>query len=388
MRVLVGHNYYQLSGGEDLVFHSETRMLKSFGHDVGLYERHNNEIKPDILSRSRHLASLRFSKRSFNEIQQLVRTFRPDVAHFHNTFFVMTPSVFYACQQEGVPVVLSLHNFRLMCLNGLFFRDNHPCEDCLQGSRMSGIFHRCYRGSWVFSAALDDMITHHFQRKTWGEQVNRIIVATEFSRKKHIQAGILPEMITVLPHFVEEPPDGLRTELRGNYALYAGRLSEEKGVEVLLRAWAQVRDLPLYIAGGGPQQGKLEKIIKEEGLSHVKMLGFLDRQEYLKVLSQAKFLAAPCLSYDNFPMVVVEAYSYGVPVLASRLGTLEEAVEDQVTGLLCTAGDADDISRKAREMVSDDGRWRKFCSNARQAYETKYSVRQHYQGLLRIYEGV
>ena len=141
MRILVGHNHYKQAGGEDAMFSSETALLKKFGHEVCLYERHNDEIKPGIVSRISHAAALRYSKYSYDQVRSLIRSFRPEVAHFHNTFFVMTPSVFYACKDEGVPVVVSLHNFRLMCLNGLLLRDGKPCEDCLPGSRLPGIIH-------------------------------------------------------------------------------------------------------------------------------------------------------------------------------------------------------------------------------------------------------
>ncbi|MBI3601379.1 MAG: glycosyltransferase [Candidatus Omnitrophica bacterium] len=386
MKILVGHNYYQQAGGEDMLFHSQTRMLKDFGHEVCLYERHNDEIRPNIFSRTRHAMSLRWSQRSYDEIRWLIRTFKPRIAHFHNTFFVMTPSVFYACKDEGVPVVVSLHNYRLMCINGLFFRDNKPCEDCLHGSRNAGIRYRCYHGSFLFSAAMTDMISHHWARQTWTKGIDRLIVATEFSRQKHIQAGIPEGKVAVLPHFVEQPAENFGEQSRGKYALYAGRLSEEKGVDVLLRAWKSIKEMPLYIVGTGPQRAAMEEYIKSEGLSNVKMFGFLDRQEYLKILAGARFLIVPCLSYDNFPMVVVEAYSYGVPVLASRLGTLEASVEDGVSGLLFSAGDIQDLAHKARIIISDEQRHRQLCLNARRAYESKYTAQCHHQGLINIYE--
>lgn len=367
------------------MFRSQTKMLEDFGHEVYRCERRNDEIKSNLFSRISHAASLRFSRDSYSEVRRLIRDFKPDVAHFHNTFFVMTPSVFYACKDEGVPVVVSLHNFRLMCINGLFFRDNHPCEDCLQGSRASGIIHKCYRGSLVSSALLTDMIAHHWKRNTWTKVIDRITVATEFSRQKHIQAGIPAEKIRTLPHFVEEPKQIAGEKSRGDYALYAGRLSEEKGVDVLLKAWRKVKDIPLWIVGTGPKQAAMEQFIKSEGLTNVRMLGFLQREDYLKTIREAKFLVVPCLSYDNCPMVIVEAYSYGVPVLASRLGSLEEAVQEGETGLLFAPADAEDLAAKARALISDAQRYQRLCANARQLYESKHSPAQHYQGLIDCY---
>lgn len=386
MKILVGHNYYQQPGGEDAVFRSEVDLLKSSGHEVCLYERHNNEIKPDLFSRISHVTSLRFSKESYDQMRSLIRSFKPDVAHFHNTFFVMTPSVLYACKDEGVPVIVSLHNFRLMCLNGLFFRDGKPCEDCLAGSRISGIIHRCYRGSLAFSAIAADMTDHHWRRKTWENTVDRFVVATDFTRKKYIQAGIPIEKIMVLPHFVKEP--STLSQDRANYALYAGRLSQEKGISVLLEAWRQVKDLPLYIVGQGPMQEEVENYIKTQGLSHVKMLGFLEPQEYLKTLAQAKILIVPSICYENFPRVVVEAYACGVPVLANRVGTMEEIVEDGNTGLLYSNGDPQDCAAKAMSMVRDNSKYAQLCAHTRRVYDQKYTSTRHYEGLMNIYQGV
>ncbi len=386
MRILIGHNYYQQPGGEDSVFRSHAAMLKDFGHEVCLYERHNNEIKSDFMSRAAHAVSLRWSQASYDQVRSLVRTFKPDVAHFHNIFYVMTPSVLYACKDEGVPVVVSLHNYRLMCLNGLFFRDNRPCEDCLQGPRVSGLIHQCYRGSLVFSAAAADMTGYHWRRKTWDNIVDCFIVATEFSKARHMRAGIPSDKIAVLPHFAEEPPRGFGSvENRGSYALYAGRLAQEKGVDILLQAWRNIKEIPLYIIGKGPKQKDMETYIKTHGLTHVKMLGFLESREYLKSLARAKFLVVPSACYENFPRVVADAYSCGVPVLANRLGTLEEIVEDGNTGSLFSNSDPDDLAAKAMDMVRDENKYARICANARQVYDLKYTPARYYEGLMKIY---
>jgi len=386
MRILLGHNYYQQPGGEDRVFRSEIAMLKGFGHDVYVYERHNDEIKSDIVSRISHAASLRFSKNSYDRTRSLIRSFKPDAAHFHNTFFVMTPAVFYACKDEGVPVLVSLHNFRLMCINALFFRDNRPCEDCLPGSRMSGIIHRCYRGSLPFSVLAAGMTDYHWRRRTWTDTVDHFAVATEFTKKKHLQAGIPSEKITVLPPFVEEPSDS--AQHKGDYALYAGRLSHEKGIDVLLKAWRDVKEIPLYIVGQGPMQKEIETYINDHGMTQVKMLGFLEGEDYLKVFARAKFLVVPSVCYENFPRVVAEAYACGVPVLANRHGTMQEVVEDGVTGLLYSHNDCQDLALKARAMVRDEGKYTQLSANARRVYDLEYTPKRHYEKLMAIFQGM
>jgi len=386
MRILIGHNYYQQPGGEDGVFRSEIAMLKSFGHEVHVYERHNNEIKTDILSRISHAASLRFSKSSYDQARSLIRSFKPDVAHFHNTFFVMTAAVLYACRDEGVPVIVSLHNFRLMCINGLFLRDNKPCEDCLHGSRVSGIIHKCYRDSLALSVLATDMTNYHWRRKTWSDVVDHFVVATEFTRNKYIQAGIPPAKISVVPNFVEEP--SYSTQGRGGYAFYAGRLSQEKGIDVLIKAWRHIKEFPLYIAGTGPMQKEIEASIKEHGLTHVKMLGFLENEDCRKMLSLAKFLIVPSACYENFPRVVAEAFACGVPVVANRLGTMEEIVKDGSLGLLYSNSDPEDLAAKAMEMINDADKYARLSANARQVYDLKYTPARHYEGLMNIYQRI
>ena len=245
---------------------------------------------------------------------------------------------------------------------------------------------KCYRGSLAFSAIAADMTDYHWRRKTWTSVVDRFVVATEFSKEKHIQAGIPPDKITVLPHFVEEPPD--HTTDKGGYALYAGRLSQEKGVDVLLEAWRSIKGIPLHIVGAGPKQKEMEVFIKNEGLTNVKMFGFLKSEEYHKALAQAKFLVVPSVCYENFPVVVAEAYSYGIPVLASRLGTMQEIVEDNVNGLLFTPGDASDIASKASDVMANEKYYGQLCENARKTYELKYARPRHYQRLIEIYKTI
>ena len=382
----MGHNYYQQPGGEDGFFLTELALLKQSGHEVSVLERHNDEIKPGIASRIAHAASLRFSKNSYEQTRALIQKFKPEVAHFHNTFFVMTPAVLYACRDEGVPVAVSLHNFRLMCINGLFLRDGKPCEDCLQGTRMGGIIHRCYRGSLVSSFLATDMINAHWRRGTWTKVVNRFLVATEFTRNKYIQAGIPAAKISVLPPFVDDLPK--TGQVPGGYAFYAGRLSEEKGVDILIQAWRHVKDFPLYIAGQGPLQPYVENYIKEHGLTNVTLLGFKENKECLKLLARARFLIVPSVCYENFPRVIVEAYACGVPVLANAMGTMQEVVEDGHTGLLYAQNDPQDLARKARVMSTDDGMHALLSANARRVYDSRYTQSCHLERLVGVYEGM
>jgi len=236
MKILIGHNYYQIPGGEDAVFKSEQKVLKDFGEEVITYERHNSEFNSlPAIDKLKYLSHFGSSSRTYREIRLLIQKFKPDVAHFHNIFFMMTPSAYLACKDEGVPIIQSQHNFRLLCSNGLFYRNNKPCEDCLEKTLWEGVKHRCYRNSILLTGLVARMVAEHWKQRTWTDMVDLYIVAAEFTRQKYIQRGIPENKIIVKPHF--SPRDSGRGKGEDGYALYVGRLSEEKGVDILIEAW-------------------------------------------------------------------------------------------------------------------------------------------------------
>jgi glycosyltransferase involved in cell wall biosynthesis len=384
MRVLVGHNFYLESGGEDAVFKTEVAMLKKYGHEVYVYERSNKEIKKGLFLRIKQLFSLCWSKSSYDEIRSIIRTFKPSVAHFHNTFFMMTPSVFDACRDEGVPVVVSLHNFRLVCANGLFLREGKVCQLCHSKSQINGILSRCYRKSFFLSALVANMIRYHWKRLTWINKVDRFIVASEFTGKQFVNLGIPADKIMLKPHFVEGSVDS-KAKIDGHYMLYAGRLSEEKGIEVLLRAWSELQDIPLYIVGSGPMRGYMDDFIAKGNYTNIHVLGFLDKKNYEEVFSNASALIVPSLCYENFPRVVVEAYSKGIAVIASKLGSLQEIVHEGQTGALFTCGNPEDL-RRCVKYVWNENRYLELGQKAKIFFSEQFTEYLNYTKILNIYE--
>jgi glycosyltransferase involved in cell wall biosynthesis len=385
MKILIGHNYYQQAGGEDAVFHAQIDLFRNFGHEMVVYKRHNNEIDQNLALKISHAFSLRFSKRSYQEVKQLIYAHHPSVAHFHNLFFMMTPSVLYACKDQGIPTIISLHNFRLMCINALFYRDGHPCEDCVTGSDFSGIQHKCYHHSLISSVLVTDRNRYHWKKKTWENCVDRFLVATQFTKDKYTQAGINPDKISVVPPFVSQPNNSSTQPKK--YAFYSGRLSHEKGISFLVKAWANIK-FPLYIAGAGPEQIGIEKYIKEHQLNHIHMVGFLEKENYAQMLAGAKFLVVPSVCYENFPRVIAEAYSHGIPVLASRLGTMEQVVEEGNTGFLFTPENISSLIENVDKILSDERKYQELCRGAQNVYELKYTPQRHYQNLMEIYSKV
>lgn len=386
MRILIGHNQYQNFGGEDAVALAEQKLLEDHGHAVRLYTRSNAELKSFSLSeKSRFMWYLAWSDKSYQELRKIVREFKPDVAHFHNIYFMLSPAVYYACKDEKVPVVQSLHNFRPLCANGLFFRNNRVCEDCLNGSLFNGIRHRCYQKSWIISALVVRMLMAHRKMNTWKDKVDAYITATEFTKQKYVQAGIAPDKIFIKPNFIYPSPK--ETAVDQGYALYVGRLSDEKGVEVLIKAWKEIKDCPLKIAGDGPLKPYLSGFIHNNQIANVELLGHVDQGRYEQLMQGAKFMVVPSICYENFPRIVAEALAYGVPVIASRLGSLQEIIADKVNGGLFEAGNAGDLIEKVR-WIYHQADLEFLKKNARASYKVRFSDDVNYEILQNIYENV
>ena len=387
MRILIAHNFYQIPGGEDAVARSEIDLLRSFGEEVFTYERHNDELKRlNPFKQITHFVSLSHNRHSYNQMREILRKHRPQVAHFHNIYYMMTPSVYQACRDEGVPVVQSLHNYRMMCSNGLLYRDGHVCEDCLRKDVWEGVKHRCFRDSAVMTALMASTLDRLWRKEVWINAVDRYIVAAEFTRGKYMDRGIPVENIDLKPHFMH--PDPGRRQKDAGYVFYLGRLSQEKGVDVLLNAWRSLKDIPLKIAGTGGMEVKLKKFAAEHDLKNVEFLGFLDQHQCQGLLREASLVVIPSVCYENFPRVVVEAFACGVPAVASRLGSLAELIEDGETGLLVEPGDSAALSRGVRRCFENRLQTMRMGENARRVFEDKYSARANYEKLIGIYQDV
>ena len=385
MRILVAHNSYEQAGGEDAVVKAEYELLEKNGQDVFLYTRSNSEIKSlSGPGKLKFLLQLKWSRKSYNDLRVQIRKIRPDIAHFHNIFYMITPSVYDACHDEGIPVVQSQHNFRPLCSNGLFLRNHRVCEECLEHSLWRGVRYGCFKGSRLATWPVASMLMAHQKKGTWSKKVDRYIVAAEFTRQKYIQAGFPEHKISVKPHFVF-PPQQSQSHDQG-YALYIGRLSEEKGVDVLLKAWESLPEIPLRVIGTGPLLEELKRLAWQKGMSQVQFLGYVSYEQYDSNFKAAKFLVVPSICYESLPRVMVEAYSYGIPVLASRLGSMKDSVIEQKTGLLFESGNTQDLAQKARWLVQHQPELEEMRRSSREEYKQKYLPQKNYAALMAIYE--
>jgi len=382
MKVIFFHNQYQHKGGEDSVVANEIRLLEDHGHLVDAAIISNDEIK-SVKDKLYAAMNVAYSKQSYDWCCERLERFRPDIAHVHNIFPLITTAVYDACRDNNVPVVQTFHNYRIYCANGLLLRDGKICEDCLQsGSALPAVIHGCYRGSRIASFFVARMINTNRKNKTWERKINRVIVASNYTREKLLEGGIPFKNICLKPHLafpkyapiVKVDPDKL-------YALCISRLSHEKGIETLLESWKQ-QDIELRIVGGGPERERYERLASDK----VRFLGRLDDKELAYQLSNAAFMVMPSECYENFPVVVAEAYSYGVPVVASNIGSLKELVLHDETGLLFQAGNPDNLKSMIDQLKNDDAKLGIYRKNAFYYYKTKLSPEVIYSRVMEIYK--
>ncbi|MDB9315919.1 glycosyltransferase family 4 protein [Spirulina sp. CS-785/01] len=382
MHILSVHNYYQIRGGEDESCDSEIRLLRDNNHQVSVYHEHNDRIKK--LSSLEAAQRTIWSQEAYRHIQQTLAEKSLDLIHVQNFFPLISPSIYYAVQESQTPIIQTLRNYRLLCPNGLFFRDGRVCEDCLgKPIPYPGVQHSCYRDNRAASATTALMLTVHRLLNTWSDRVNLYIALTQFARQKFIEGGLPADKIVVKPNFVAPDP-GMGTG-KGGYAIYVGRLSVEKGLDTLLAAWERLKTpYPLKIVGDGP----LSEVVKdaETRVAGVEWVGRRPLEEVHQLMGEATMLIFPSKWYETFGRVAVEAFAKGTPVIAANIGAIAELVQDGDTGLHFRPGDAEDLASKVDTLLSNPQQLGKMRETVRAEYEQKYTAQQNYHRLMEIYQ--
>jgi glycosyltransferase involved in cell wall biosynthesis len=386
VKILLAHNTYQQMGGEDRVFEQERRMLEAAGHDIVAFERSNHEADAYRGRKRLDLAvNTVWCRRSRREFRRVLDREAPDLVHIHNTFMMISPSIYSACRKAQIPVVQTLHNFRLLCPGASFFRDGKVCEDCLHRSVWESVRHGCYRNSRMATATVALMLEVHHRLGTWTSSVSRFVALSEFARGRFIAGGLPAHRMVVKPNFVDPDP-GPGPEAR-DYAIFVGRFSPVERMYTLLAAWEQLRNrVPLLIVGGGPEREQIETEAQRRGLSAISFLGGLPNPRTISLIQGARFLVLPSQWYENFPVTIAEAFACETPVICSALGSMREIVTDGMTGLHFHPGNATDLAEKVAQAWASPARMREMGAAARREYLARYTATQNYSQLIDIYD--
>lgn len=384
-KILLIHNFYRLRGGEDQVVENELELLRQNGHEVDTLFFHSNTIE-STQDKLRTAWELPHSERAVELLRQKVTASKPDLIHVHNFYPLATTAIHRTAHALKIPVVQTLHNFRLTCLNALLFRAGKNCELCVGNFPLPGLLHRCYQDSLPASLAMARM--NQANQNVWQTDVSQFIALSHFAKKIFVRAGIPEQKISVKPNFIHptKPSPMANSDFaKQEYALYLGRMSEEKGPQILLESWSKGGPGKLVLVGDGPLLPELKK--KYAKHSNISFLGARPREEALAILAKAKFAVIPSLCYENFPMVLLEAMFAGVPIMAAAKGSISEILQDGKLGVLFNPDADHDSLLNAAKKLWENKTAREACAKEALAVaEREYTPEANYKCLLEIYE--
>lgn len=396
MKVIQVHNYYQQAGGEDAVVSAERELLLERGHEVVPYYKRNDRIKGGLYLLVLGVKTI-WNWEIYREFRTLLQKKKPDVVHCHNTFPLISPAIYWACAKEKVPVVQTLHNYRLLCLNAfLFLEDRGVCERCVKKRfKFPGILRRCYRNSLSGSLVVATMLLFHRVLGTWSRKVSAYLALTSFQKDLLVRGGVPSEKVWVKPNFMRNTLSSARvneTKQRNSYILYVGRVSAEKGVELLLYAWEKLKNKSegkLKIVGDGPQKKYLEELAFNLGLDGiVEFCGKRTFNEVQGLMEAAYLLVVPSICYETFGLVVLEAAGKGCPALVCDLGGVASLIEDGRTGLHFKMGSKDALVERLEWALAHPNEMGIMGQAAQRRCKELYSVEKNYTQLLESYQRV
>ncbi len=389
MRVLLVHNFYGSAApsGENQVVEIERALLQSQGHEVAIFSRHSDQIRSQgIWGAVKGAAATPWNPWSAQAIRQVVASFRPDVVHVHNTFPLISPSIFHALAGTGVARVLTLHNYRLFCSAAIPMRDGKVCTDCLDHrSVLPALQHGCYRNSRLATVPLALNVALHHGIGTWTNQVDAFITLSDFQRQRMVEAGLPSERVFVKPNFYPGNPTVVPWAQRKPFVVFAGRLTAEKGVRTLMRAWQLWgTDAPeLRVLGDGELRDELAQMAS--GLP-VRFMGQMSAVEAQQQIAEARLLVLPSECFEGFPMVVREAFAFGTPAAVSDLGPLPSIVRHGESGVVFEAGNPATLLQEIRRAWTTPNLLEALGNGARTAFEAHYTEESNYKIMMMIYQ--
>ena len=389
LKILLAHCFFQQFGGQDSVALSERKMLEAHGHEVIPYLRHNDEIK-SFGAGERLIFALDtiYSRRTVREIQAIVSSARPDVAYIHNIYPLISPAIYHCLHALGIPIVQCVHDFRPLCLNGLFYTEQKCCELCKGGNYLHGVVKKCYKNSYVLSGLYAATLAVN-RNAGMMQKISAYICLNDFYKEKLLDLQVPDSKIYVRPNSIDASEFvSTGTAPSGDYAVFLGRLSPEKGLWTLVKAFEKLAPARLKIVGTGPLEGDLSSYIRERKLDNIEMLGFRAGLEKTQLLQGALFSVIPSEWYENFPVVALESYAAAKPIVASRIGGLASIVADGETGLFFAAGNSDELADKLRYLFANPREAKRMGALASTLTRTKYSREASYRNLMEIFRNV
>lgn len=379
------HNYLRPPSGENTVFEQEKKLLESKGHEVITYIRQNSEI--DAMGFIKKITIPMKAVWSFEDharIRRIAETKKPDVAHFHNIFPLVSPSAYRACKSAGLPVVQTLHHFRIVCPGALLFREGRVCEDCAGMRFFPGICHGCYRTSSLQTAGMATVVHFHRMIRTWQYYVDLYIALSNFALETYRRLGFPSNSFYVKTNFLQDPVEPAYDD--EGYGIYIGRIGEEKGIPALLEALRQCPGMPFKIIGDGPLREYLEEKLREYRLDNIEYLGVKSHTQCMEYLVKARFLVLPSQWYEGVPMVLLEAMSAGKPAVVSNIGVLPEMVKDEINGCVFTPGARDELAERMRRIHGNPETAHEMGKKSRALFEEKYTREVNYRMIMEAYQ--
>lgn len=382
MRVAIFHNRYIYRGGEDGVVDMEAELLRKAGHEVQLFIVDNrDEIAGSALGALRAGLRARWSPAVYDRVTAFLKRSPADVGHVHNFFPLLSPAVHAAISDLRIPVVQTLHNYRLLCANGMFLRRERPCEDCVQRGPWNAVRYGCYRGSRLQTAVWAEQTALHRRLGTWQRCVDLFTTPSEFARRKLLAAGLSPERVVVKANPAADPGE---PTFGGRGAVFVGRISREKGAHLLLEAWRSFGGHPLTIVGTGPEEADLRR--RSATIPGVRFLGEVDRDRVYTALREASFAVVPSICYETSTIAVAEAMACGRATVAARPTAIDEFVEHGRTGLHFDSGDVASLADACRILLADPARAEAMGREARACYEERLTPEASVARLVAVYE--
>jgi glycosyltransferase involved in cell wall biosynthesis len=384
MKVLQVHNFYRTRGGECSVVNTERALLENYGHEVIPYYRDSLNIDElGLLAKAHMLLNVPYNNKVERDLEVIIRNVKPDVAHVHNVFPMLTTAVYKALNRCGVPVVQTIHNFRFLCPNGQFYIHDHICEDCQKRGYFSAVKKRCMQDSILVSSLYAIAISNAWKTGILPNNIDKYIALNQFFAQRLIDAGIPSSRVCILGNFIDETE--VSVSAKQDYVLYLGRLSKEKGIRTLLNAWENVSGSTLKIAGSGPMLHEIEALVSHRNVENVQLLGHVSGDEKQELIKNAICLVVPSEWYENFPISIVEAMSLGTPVVASNIGGLPEMVGHKKTGLIFEPGNHDALEAVLYAIITDQEMAGRLAVNALKAAQDLFGASKHHDGLIEIY---